>query len=163
VSNPIPDSALRSAKAIVLRPATGSDLSAVTEIEQASFADPWSAREFASVLAVDHCIFLVAVSISSGEVVGYIVAIAVLDEGEILNVAVAPEVRAEGIGGVLLDAVLKQVEQRGTESMFLEVRVSNAAARALYQSRGFEDISKRKNYYRTPVEDALVMKRAAKR
>ena len=134
---------------------------AIAVIEDASFADPWSATDFVSILAVDHSIFLIAES--SGEIVGYVVAISVMDEAEILNVAVSPSRRGEGIGGALLDAALAQVESRGAESVFLEVRVSNAAAMALYQSRSFAEISKRKNYYRTPVEDALVMRRATKR
>ena len=161
LSETLADGTLRHADGIVLRPPGAADLPAVAAIEQASFADPWSAREFASLLAVDHSIFLVAES--SGEIVGYVVAIAVLDEAEILNVAVSPSRRGEGIGGVLLDAALGQVESRGAESVFLEVRVSNTEAKALYKSRYFAEISKRKNYYRTPVEDALVMRRATKR
>ena len=133
----------------------------MAEIEEASFADPWSPDEFASVLAVEHCIFLIAES--GGEIVGYVIAMAVLDEAEILNVAVLPSRRGEGIGGLLLDAVLGHVESRGAESVFLEVRASNTAAKGLYESRDFAEISKRKNYYRTPLEDALVMRRAAKR
>ena len=136
------------------------DLDAVTAIEQASFADPWSAAEFASVLEVDHTIFLVADVGEKSGIVGYVIAMAVLDQAEILNVAVAPESRGAGLGGGMLDAALLEVERRGAESVFLEVRVSNAPARALYLSRGFVEISRRKNYYRTPVEDALVMQRA---
>lgn len=151
---------LSQADRVDLRTPSASDMPAVAAIEDASFADPWSAREFSSVLAVDHSIFLIAES--SGEIVGYVVAISVLDEAEILNVAVSPSRRGEGIGGVLLDAALAQVESRGAESVFLEVRVSNVAAMALYQSRRFAEISKRKNYYRTPVEDAVVMRRATK-
>ncbi|MEP6509154.1 MAG: ribosomal protein S18-alanine N-acetyltransferase [Gemmatimonadales bacterium] len=161
MSERLPEGTLTRAGAIELRTPRASDLAAVAAIEEASFGDPWSAKEFSSVLAVDHSIFLIAES--RGEIVGYVIAIAVLDEAEILNVAVSPSRRGEGIGGDLLDAALKQVESRGAESLFLEVRVSNVAARALYQSRGFAEISKRKNYYRTPLEDALVMRRAAKR
>lgn len=161
MSERLPDSALARADGIELRTPRASDLAAVAAIEEASFSDPWSAKEFSSVLSVDHSIFLIAES--RGEIVGYVVAMAVIDEAEILNVAVSPSRRGEGVGGDLLDEALKQVEARGAESVFLEVRVSNAAARALYQSRGFGEISKRMNYYRTPVEDALVMRRAAKR
>jgi len=163
VSAALTDGLRREAEPIVLRTPSAEDLNAVASIEEASFADPWSAREFASVLTVGHSIFLVAESESSHEIVGYVVAIAVLDEGEILNVAVTPERRGSGMGGVLLDAALREVEKRGALSVFLEVRVSNPAARALYASRGFVEISTRKNYYRSPLEDALVMRRAGKR
>ncbi len=161
VSEIVADDNLSRAGGIDLRTPLASDLPAVAAIEEASFGDPWSAKEFSSVLSVDHSIFLIAES--SGEIVGYAIAISVLDEAEILNVAVSPSRRGKGIGGDLLDAALKEVESRGVESVFLEVRVSNAAARALYQSRGFAEISRRKSYYRTPVEDALVMRRATKR
>jgi len=63
----------------------------------------------------------------------------------------------------LIDAAIAEAESRGAESMFLEVRESNRAARALYASRGFEEISRRRGYYRTPVEDALVLRRAMQR
>lgn len=145
---------------VTLRRPTSEDMEAVTAIERASFADPWSAAEFASMLEVGHTIFLVAEVGENRGIAGYVIAMAVLDQAEILNVAVAPEHRGAGLGGGLLDAALLEVERRGAELVFLEVRVSNAAARALYASRGFVEISRRKDYYRTPVEDALVMRRA---
>ncbi len=143
-----------------LRPATRDDLFAVAAIERASFADPWSAREFGSVLLLGHTIFLVAVSGPHEEIVGYVVAVAVVDEGEIVNIAVTPSHRGQGLGGVLLDAAVNEAEHRGAVTLFLEVRVSNEAARALYGSRGFVEISRRKGYYRSPPEDALVLRRA---
>jgi ribosomal-protein-alanine N-acetyltransferase len=158
-----PDSNEKVADTVMLRRPTILDLDAVASIEQASFADPWSVAEFASVLEVDHTIFLVAEVGEGSGIVGYVIAMAVIDQAEILNVAVAPESRGAGLGGGMLDAALLEVEKRGAESVFLEVRVSNAPARALYSSRGFVEISRRKNYYRTPVEDALVMQRAVKR
>lgn len=154
-----PGSNEKVADAVTLRRPTVMDLDAVTEIEKASFADPWSTAEFASVLEVGHTIFLVAEVGEGRNIVGYVIAMAVLDQAEILNVAVAPGHRGAGLGGGMLDAALLEVEKRGAESVFLEVRVSNSPARALYSSRGFVEISRRKNYYRTPVEDALVMQR----
>lgn len=146
--------------AVTLRRPAREDLGAIAAIEAASFADPWSEAEFASVLEAGHTIFLVAEAGRKSGIVGYVIAMAVLDQAEILNVAVAPEHRGAGLGGGLLDAAVLEVERRGAESVFLEVRVSNVAARALYASRGFVEVSRRKNYYRTPVEDALVMRRA---
>ncbi len=146
---------------ITFREATAEDLVCVAEIEKASFADPWSAHEFESVLQLGHTIFLVAEAGNAGEIAGYVVAMAVLDEAEILNVAVSPERRRAGLGGALMDAALSELKRRGAQSVYLEVRVSNTAARSLYASRGFVELSRRKDYYRSPVEDALVMRRAA--
>jgi ribosomal-protein-alanine N-acetyltransferase len=67
--------------------------------------------------------------------------------------------RGQGVGGRLLDATIGELERRGATSTFLEVRESNAAARALYASRGFDSVGRRRNYYRRPVEDALVLRR----
>jgi [ribosomal protein S18]-alanine N-acetyltransferase len=147
--------------AVTLRPADSRDLEAITAIERASFGDPWSAADFASVLSLAHTIFLVAETAGAAGIAGYVVAVAVIDEAEILNVAVDPVLRGNGIGGQLLDAALAEVDEKGAKSVFLEVRLSNAAARALYGSRRFIEMSRRKGYYRNPPEDALVMRRAA--
>ena len=85
---------------------------------------------------------------------------AVLDEAEVLNLAVSPSCRGLGVGGMLLDAALSEAAAAGATSVFLEVRESNVAARALYASRGFTEISRRSRYYRKPVEDALVLRGA---
>jgi [ribosomal protein S18]-alanine N-acetyltransferase len=146
--------------AVTLRQADSRDLEAVAAIERESFGDPWSASEFESVLTLGHTIFLVASSAADERITGYVVALAVMDEAEILNVAVSPALRGHGIGGRLLDAALAEVEKRGALSVFLEVRLSNTSARALYGSRRFVDVSRRKGYYRNPSEDALVMRRA---
>ena len=151
----------QNASLISLRRPAPDDLAAIAAIEQASFSDPWSVSEFASILRLGHTIFLVAVAGVSDAIVGYVVALAVVDEAEILNIAVDPSQRGKGLGGKLLDAALAEAETRGATSIFLEVRVSNAAARALYGSRAFAELSRRKNYYRSPVEDALVLRRAA--
>ena len=107
-------------------------------------------------------IFLVAED-SAGAVGGYVIALTVLDESEILNIAVAAELRGRGIGGIMLDAVLAQVRERGAVAVYLEVRESNESARRLYASRGFSELSRRKNYYRKPSEDALVLQLAIQR
>jgi ribosomal-protein-alanine N-acetyltransferase len=84
------------------------------------------------------------------------------DEGEIANLAVREPTRRRGIGAALLDAALAEGTRRGAANMYLEVRESNEAARRLYASRGFEEIGRRRRYYRHPVEDAIVLRRAAK-
>lgn len=134
------------------------DVAAISEIERAAFSDPWSARSFRDALEHPSVYFGCARS-DAGEVLGYVVAWFVADEGEIANLAVAPEGWGRGIGRALLDAALAEATQRRIESVYLEVRDSNARARRLYQSRGFEEVGRRSKYYRRPVEDAIVLRR----
>jgi ribosomal-protein-alanine N-acetyltransferase len=82
-----------------------------------------------------------------------------MDEGELANLAVAASDRGQGVGAALLDAMLDDASARGTLQVYLEVRESNAAARRLYASKGFEEIGRRKQYYRSPTEDALILRR----
>lgn len=147
---------------IAIRTATTGDMLSVGLIERDSFADPWGSREFASALDSPHTIFLVAVD-PGGIVSGYVIALAVQDEAEVLNIAVRHPDRGKGIGAGLLDAAIRQVSERGAAKIYLEVRESNDAARALYASRGFGEISRRIKYYRSPVEDALVLHLAVQR
>ena len=92
-------------------------------------------------------------------VAGYVIAFALGPDAELLNIAVEPQSRGKGFAGQMLDALLIDLGRRGVKAAFLEVRESNQAARGLYGSRGFREIGRRKNYYRKPVEDALVMRR----
>ena len=80
------------------------------------------------------------------------------DEGEILNLAVAPAGRRRGLGRALVEAMLEALRTRGIRQVYLEVRESNSSARALYASRGFKEVGRRKAYYRRPVEDAIVLR-----
>ena len=143
----------------LLRPAMEGDLSEVAKIENSSFADPWSEESFRRLLGVAPAIFLVALFPPDNAVAGYIVAFSVAEDGELLNVAVDRRFRGKGLAGQMVDAVLIELGARGVRSAFLEVRESNAAARALYGSRGFVEIGRRSKYYRRPVEDALVLRR----
>ena len=143
----------------LLRPAAESDLDEIVRIEQSCFADPWSEESFRRLLAVEPAIFQVAAFPPDFRVSGYAIAFAVGEDGEVLNVAVEPGFRGKGLAGQMLDALLIELGARGVQTAFLEVRESNGAARALYGSRGFTEIGRRKAYYRRPVEDALVMRR----
>ncbi len=147
---------------VVLRTATADDLAEVTGLEEACYSDPWPKTAFASLPENARVFFSVARSDVGGQVAGYVVAWYVLDEGELANLAVAPALRRQGIGRILLDAMLADASARGTSHVFLEVRESNVAARKLYRARGFEEIGRRKSYYRTPVEDALILRRTLK-
>jgi ribosomal-protein-alanine acetyltransferase len=102
--------------------------------------------------------FLVAEGGGSDTVVGYVVAIEAADEGEILNLAVAPAGRRTGLGRALVQHILEALTARGVRQVYLEVRESNAPARALYAAHGFKEVGRRKEYYRRPVEDAIVLR-----
>ena len=141
---------------LAIRRATRGDVQRVAEIERASFSDPWTPGAFRSAAEEENLLFLVAEH--EGVVVGYSVSWCVVDQAELANLAVASEARGIGIGGRLLDAAVDAAREAGCESMHLEVRESNAAARALYASRGFEEVGRRRRYYRAPVEDALVLR-----
>jgi len=143
-----------------IRRGLADDLPAVAAIEQSSFADPWSERSFEELLRSPAAIFLVATHADSETVSGYVIAIAVTDQAEILNLAVVESARRHGLGGALLDAAIEAVSERGAREIFLDVRESNKPALGLYRSRGFAALGRRGKYYRNPVEDALVLRRA---
>jgi ribosomal-protein-alanine N-acetyltransferase len=139
-----------------IRPAALADAPTLSRLERQCFSDPWSTEGFREVLATPVCFGLIG---EAGlEIQGYLLARAVAGEGEILNLAVVPGARRRGIGGALLEVGLRQLRNRGAREVFLEVRESNQAARAMYQSRGFRVVGARQRYYRQPVEDALVFR-----
>ena len=129
-------------------------------IEQAVFADPWSTQDFRDCVMSD-ALFLVAEGNGAHAIAGYVVALDAADKGEILNLAVAPAGRRNGLGRALVEEVLEALAERGVRQVYLEVRESNAPARALYAAHGFREVGRRKQYYRRPVEDAIVLRRDA--
>ena len=144
-----------------LRPAAPGDLLAVVALEKLCYADPWPDTAFQALPANPQVFFHVAEG-DQGVIVGYVVAWYVLDEGELANLAVAPGSRRRGLGRMLLDAVLVDARRRSTGELYLEVRESNAAARQLYSVNRFVEVGRRKGYYRSPVEDALILRRTLK-
>ena len=132
----------------------------IAAIEQACFSDPWSEASFRQAIENAGVFFRVATEGAGGPVVGYVVAWFAGGEGEIANVAVAPAARGRGIGGQLLDAAIAAAAEHGADALYLDVRESNARARALYGSRGFVEVGRRRRYYRRPAEDAIVLRRA---
>ena len=131
-----------------------SDVPAVRAIEQRVFADPWSTQDFRD--CVSWALFLVAEA--DEKIVGYVVALEAADEGEILNLAVAEAGRRRGLGRALVEAIVAALTERGVRQVYLEVRESNAPARALYSGFGFKEVGRRTAYYRRPVEDAMVLR-----
>ena len=137
----------------------GSDhLDEVAELERICFSRPWSRNMLAEELDNALSAFLVALD-DSGRVVGYAGLHVVLDEGYIANVAVLPECRRQGVAGKLLQVFLDFAQANRLAFLTLEVRASNYDAIALYGSRGFRSVGRRKNYYEHPREDALIMTR----
>jgi ribosomal-protein-alanine acetyltransferase len=142
---------------VTLRPAEPDDLDAVVAIERQSFTDPpWSRASFTALVDSPRAFFTVACAVAT--VVGYVVAWLVGDEAEVANLAVAPDWRGRGIGAALLDAALAEARRGGAHVAHLEVRDSNVAARALYGSRGFTPVGRRRRYYQAPVEDAVLLR-----
>lgn len=142
---------------VEIREMRTSDLPRVMLIELSTFTMPWSEATFRGLLRRKDSDLLVAEI--GGTVVGYAVFWAVLDQGELGNVAVDDEFRGRGIGTRLIEAVLKRAQERNVQEVFLEVRKSNVRAQDLYRAFGFSEVGRRKNYYLEPLEDALVMKK----
>jgi len=132
-----------------------SDLDMVMEIERESFSTPWSRGTFRGLLQRSDASLWVAQV--GGRVVGYAVVWYSFREAELGNLAVAPGWRRCGLGTQLLDWALQKARERGTERVFLEVRVGNRIAQQLYERYGFSQVGLRRRYYRAPVEDARVM------
>lgn len=132
------------------------DLETVLRIEKASFSVPWSRNSFLSLLHRHDADLWVAVI--GGEVRGYAAVWYMSDEAELGNLAVDPDWRREGIGSLLLGQTLTGARVRGARRLYLEVRSSNRAAQSLYERHGFVMAGIRRRYYRSPVEDARVMR-----
>jgi ribosomal-protein-alanine N-acetyltransferase len=151
-------SASKASDAVVLRPMKSADVSTVARLEVESFSTPWSAATFRTLLRRSGAELWVA-EIPVDGVIGYYVLWCIQDQGEVANIAVDERFRGRGIGAQLLDHALDVARSRGVESVYLEVRVSNERAAALYASRGFEQIGVRRNYYERPKEDARVLRK----
>ena len=137
-------------------PMTADHLDAVAALERICFSDPWSRGLLAAELDNDLSAFLVALD-SEDQVAGYAGLQVVLDEGTVTNIAVRPDCRRRGVASQLLQVFLNFAQGNHLAFLTLEVRASNYAAIALYGSRGFRGVGRRKNYYEHPREDAVIM------
>jgi len=144
---------------VIVRPALVDDVAEVAAMERRCYADPWPAAAFTSLPENPSVFFAVARSGVDGQLSGYVVGWHVMDEAELANLAVEPAARRRGVGRLLLDHMIDDAAGRGAARLFLEVRESNDAARRLYASRGFEEVGRRTKYYRSPDEDALILRR----
>lgn len=129
----------------------------ITALEAVCFSDPWSEGSVAAEL--DNPLSCWLVCQENGEVLGYVGSQTVLDQSDMMNIAVAAEARRRGIAQALIQALTAQLKTRGSRSLSLEVRPSNAAAVALYQKLGFTQVGRRPNYYRHPREDGLILRK----
>ena len=126
-------------------------------LEQECFADPWSQQSIASELHNPLSLWLVA---QEGQtLLGYVGSQTCLDETDMMNIAVSPASRRQGVARALIEALVSALRQHGSKQLTLEVRASNGPARQLYESLGFLQVGLRKNYYRNPKEDALILRK----
>ena len=140
---------------IQITPAQPDDLDAILEIEKGSFSDPWSRQGFEDALKYEYsALFAARVH---DQVAGYCCLYHIMDEGEIVNVAVAEAFRSRGIGKRMLKEMLRFGMSKGVKRFILDVRVGNAPAIKLYRKMGFCPLVLEKNFYESPLEDAWLM------
>ena len=142
---------------IDIHPMRAQELDAVSALESAVFSTPWTREEFAAELTSEFAFYFTAHE--DGVFLGYVGCRMICGAGDITTTAVMPAARRRGVGRALFQALFAALAHAGCASLFLEVRASNAPARALYHSLGFEEISVRRDYYDRPREDAVIMRR----
>ena len=142
---------------IELHMMTEAHVAQVAELERICFSDPWSEKSVASELNNPLSLWLVA---TDGETVaGYVGSQSVAGEADMMNVAVHPDYRRQGIARLLVERLVTALKEMGVHSLTLEVRASNAPAIRLYEGLGFSQVGLRPNYYRNPKEDAYILRK----
>jgi len=139
---------------INVRKMSAKDVDFLYKIENKCFTQPWSKRNFEIIPSLDYAHFFVL------EYDNYIVGFAgiyALEVAELMNIAVLPNFQRMHFASILLDECIKEAKRHNIEKMLLEVRRSNSAAIALYRKFRFENFGVRRNYYKSPVEDAVIM------
>ncbi|MBQ8314955.1 MAG: ribosomal protein S18-alanine N-acetyltransferase [Lachnospiraceae bacterium] len=136
---------------------TEEDVAAVAALEAENFSRPWSYDAFLKILSDEN--YIVMIAKKEDAFLGYCVLLCTGEEADITNVCTAPKARGKGVATGMLTALMEAGKSRGVTEFFLEVRESNAPARALYTKLGFEEIGLRKNYYEEPREHAVLMKK----
>jgi len=132
-------------------------VSQVAALEKLCFSEPWSENSVAGELSNPLSLWLVAVD---GDcVAGYVGSQSVMGETDMMNIAVAPNYRRQGVAAALIGELVRQLKDKGNHCLTLEVRASNDAAIKLYEKLGFARIGRRPNYYRSPKEDALILRK----
>ena len=134
-----------------------SHVAAVAEIEKLCFSDPWSENSVRYELTNPLSYWLVAME--GDRVAGYVGSQTVLDEADMMNIAVHPDFRRLGIAQCLVETLVTALKEKKVCALTLEVRVSNDPAISLYHKLGFVQVGRRPNYYRNPREDALILRK----
>lgn len=129
----------------------------IADLEKLCFNDPWSYNSIASEL--DNRLSLWLVAEEEGRVLGYVGSQTVLGETDMMNIAIHPDFRKRGIGTALISCLIDTLSNHGSHSLMLEVRASNNPAISVYTKLGFFEVGRRKNYYRNPKEDALILRK----
>jgi ribosomal-protein-alanine N-acetyltransferase len=130
-------------------------LDEIAQIARRSFTNPWTREMFENELTKNPFSDQI-LAMADGKVAGYLFAMALFEECHLLDFAVDPDFRRQGIGEKMLGYLIGKMLIRNIRKIFLEVRSSNIAAQALYQKAGFRRIALRKAYYANPVEDAVI-------
>ncbi len=134
---------------------TAETVTAAAELTGRLFPhEHWKKEDLAASLTEENRRFYVC--LAKGQVVGCGGVQTVEEQGDILTVGIDPDFRRQGLGEALLTALIKEFEEMGGKQLFLEVRAGNTPARTLYEKCGFLEISRRKGYYRDPLEDAVI-------
>ena len=140
-----------------IRKMTAREVPQVAELEKLCFAMPWSEKSVAGEL--DNPLALWLVAMEGDRLAGYVGSQTVMDETDMMNLAVAPQFRRQGVGETLVNALVASLKELGSRCLTLEVRDSNGPARALYAKLGFAEVGRRRGYYRDPREDALILRK----
>lgn len=132
-------------------------VAAIAQLEKACFSDPWSEKSIASELSNPLSLWYVAMD--GEKLVGYVGSQTVLDGSDMMNIAVDPNYRRQGVARLLIEKLIDGVREKGAICLLLEVRASNDPAIRLYQKLGFSQVGRRPNYYHNPKEDALILRK----
>ena len=138
-------------------PMNDTHVAPIAQLEKICFSDPWSERSIAYELTNPLSAWFVAVE--DGVVLGYVGSQAVLDEADMMNIAVSPEARRRGIAQGLVEVLVAELKEKEVRCLTLEARASNDPAITLYHKLGFTQVGRRPNYYRNPKEDALILRK----
>ncbi len=141
-----------------LHPMTPADIPAVVSLDEAAFSSPWSESYYLQQLTENPIAYLEVVRCEH-QVVGYSFFWHIGDDFELLKLASQPNLRRQGIAKCLISSLLKQAKKRSVQTIILEVRPSNHAARTLYGYYKFEEVGQRKKYYQDNGEDAIILTR----
>ena len=146
---------IREVSIMEIKPMTEKTVPQVAALEKTCFSTPWSENSVRGELQNPLSIWLVAVE--GPTLLGYLGVQTVMDEADVMNIATDPAHRERGAAKALLEEMFSRLISQGVKKLTLEVRPSNQAAIGLYERYGFREVGRRKNYYRNPREDALLM------